>query len=187
MRLFLAVPLPETLLRALSEVARDLRATLPGWRWARVEGIHLTLRFLGEVPEEALASQSSAWRSVVRVHPPMHLEAGGVGTFPSRRHPRVLWVGLRETANPGALAALAAALEDEARRLGFAPERRGFTPHLTLARAAAPAAAAPAPDRVATLGRFQATSVALFRSELGPGGARYTALESYPLEREAAR
>lgn len=187
MRLFLAIPLPAPLVAAISEVERRLRPALPGWRWVRPEGVHLTLRFLGEVPEADVDRQRQAWRAAASGVPGFRVEVGGIGVFPSERRPRVLWIGVREASPGRRLPDLAAAVETAAVGLGFPGEEHPFQPHLTLARAApAGRPRAPAPDAVEALGAFDADRLQLYRSELGPGGARYTVIGAFDLGESAA-
>ena len=182
MRLFLAIELPAEVTDALRAARLALEPRCRTWRWVRAEGVHLTLRFLGEVVPEDDAGQRAAWRAAAAMHGPLRFRLGAVGTFPGGRRPRVLWVGVGDERPPSGLAALAEELERAARRLGFEPETRGFHPHLTLARAARGGRGEPPPDGFAVDPvEVGATVVSLMRSELGRGGACYTALERYPL------
>jgi 2'-5' RNA ligase len=182
MRLFLAIDLPAPVRSAVAEVGERLRGNCPGWRWVRPEGIHLTLRFLGEVAPADDARQRETWRRAVAAHPCFRFHVGGLGVFPGGTRPKVLWVGLEETSASRVLAPLAAALESAARDLGFEAEERPFRAHLTLARAAIEARpVAPPPGVAAIATDVLAEEVVLFRSELGPGGARYSRLEAFPL------
>ena len=88
MRLFLAVDLPDSLRRGLGELQARLRANLTGWRWVRPEGIHLTVRFLGEVAEEEDARQRTAWRFAAAACPRVRFRVGGTGVCPPRGAPR---------------------------------------------------------------------------------------------------
>jgi len=182
-RLFLAVDLPPAVRAALGALQSRLRARCGGWRWVRPEGMHLTLRFLGEVPPDLDAASRNAWREAVRPFPPFRFGLEGLGRFPAGGRPRVLWVGVREARDEAVLPGLAESLERAARDCGFAPEGRAFSPHLTLARAARDARAEWPRDSVAGIGEtVDVQSVVLFRSELHPAGARYTALEAFTLE-----
>lgn len=180
MRLFLALELPDALRRVLAELQDTLRRSEQGWRWVRSEGLHVTLRFLGEVAPERLPALSCLWSAAAADAAAAEIEVGELGTFPPRGRPRVLWVGLRDRSG-GNLADLAGALERAARTAGFLPEERAFAPHLTLARAASGAAPPRPTANVGELGTFLAHEVTLFRSVPGRGGAAYTALERYPL------
>lgn len=182
MRLFLALGLPAAIRESLAGAQRVLRSSCTGWRWVRPEGIHLTLRFLGEVSAADDAAQRPSWRRAASRSGPLRLRVAGTGVFPSVRRPRVLWVGVEEIDPGGRLEALAGALEAAARDAGFKAETRNFRPHLTLARAARGGRpTAPAPESVGWIGEAAIGDLVLFRSELRPQGARYTALERFPL------
>ena len=183
MRLFLAIDLPEALRRDLAEIRTELEPRCPGWRWVRPEGIHLTLRFLGEVERERDAHSRESWSRVCAASGKARFRLGGLGVFPGPSRPRVLWVAVNE--EPGSasrLESLAHGLEEAARELGFAREARPFRPHLTLARAARvgrPTLPPPASRGEGAL--VEAGEIVLFRSELAPAGARYTRLAAFPL------
>jgi 2'-5' RNA ligase len=182
MRQFLAARLPGRLDSGVAALQRRIGAELRGWRWVRPEGIHLTLRFLGDVDDSRDARARAVWREVIAGCAPFGLRLTDLGRFPPRGRPRVLWVGVEETDPGGALATLAERLESAARELGFDPESRPFRPHLTLARGGRPGI----PSDPAALGirgsaEGRVREVVLYRSDLLPTGARYTALEAYPL------
>lgn len=182
MRLFLALDLPPGLRTDIERLVTGLRTSLQGWRWIRSGGVHLTLRFLGEVSEEALPALSPRWRAAAAGAGPVRLEVGPLGTFPSERAPRVLWLGARDTGEVDRLGPLAAALEEAARQEGFAPEVRGFCPHLTLARAAGRSKPTLPPlEPVVVSEPAEVRAVTLFRSVLGRGGAVHMPLEAYSL------
>lgn len=186
MRLFLALDLPREVREAIGRARRDLEPVLPGWRWTRAEGVHVTVRFLGEVNPSRLPELSPRWeRAALEAMGPIALDVSGLGAFPSTRRPRVLWVGVAEAPERGRLRALAAAVEREARAAGFAPEDRAFRAHATLARAVEGMGTAP-PDGGFPFGRALVESLTLFRSDLAPGGARYTPIETFPLGGAAA-
>ncbi len=187
LRLFVAVELGEEALRALASLQDALRRRgLDGLRWVRPEGVHLTLKFLGETPAERVPAIQEALGEAVSGTPPHVLRLNGLGTFGSRRSPRVLWVGLEGDLED--LRRLQGRVEAALARLGFPREDRAFSPHLTLARvrpenAAAlsePIAraieAAPAPEA-----SIAVRDVVLMRSTLGPGGAVYDRLAAFPL------
>jgi 2'-5' RNA ligase len=181
-RLFLAAELPVAVRQQLVEVRDALAGALRGWRWVRPEGIHLTLRFLGEVDEARELGARSAWRDAVASVPRFRVRLAGPGCFPGRGVARVLWVGIEETEPGDALATLAARIERAARTLGWRAEARGFHPHLTLARRARGARTdepPTAPAEVAAAGWVR--EVILFRSRLERGGASYTALDRFHL------
>ena len=188
MRCFVAVALPETVRASLEGVQAALRKSFAGARWVRPEGIHLTLRFLGEIDEALVNAVGSDLRVLaMRSGPPFSLAVGGVGFFPQRASPRVVWVGLRNPADdPGALARLAAlqaSIEETARRAGLSPETRAFHPHLTLARLdeRGPRSFSDPGNLGEDLGRLPVASVRLMRSVLKPSGAVYDVLQEHSL------
>jgi RNA 2',3'-cyclic 3'-phosphodiesterase len=180
MRAFVAIDLPESLHAALAEAQRSFRSCCPDARWTRPEGIHLTLKFLGQISD---AQVKQAAEALARIGPfePFSIEVKGFGFFPKATRPRVFWAGV---AAPASLAELAERVEDHLARLGFAREDRPFSPHLTLARFPTPrpqtsleAAAARAPT---SLGRFEASEFYLFESKLSPLGAQYRKVWHFP-------
>ena len=187
LRLFVAIDLPEDVREALRRLQTDLRRDdLPGLRWTRPEGVHLTLKFLGETPATSLAAIEGALARAVRGVPAFRLALGAPGTFGGRRGPRVLWVDVEGELQP--LLRLQAAVERELAAVGFAPEERKFSPHLTLARVPQP----PPPGLAERLsraltavatpqGEFRATELLLMRSRLQPGGAVYSRVAAFPL------
>ena len=160
--------------------------SLDGLGWVRPEGIHLTLRFLGDIAEERVEALGTMLQDVAAGVTPFALDARGIGAFPDPRAPRVIWLGLQGT--PEATAALRrmqAKIEDGVAGLGFPRESRAFTAHLTLARvrdrksgAALAKVLEANHDRV--VGGFTAASVGLIKSELRPTGAVYTTLVEVP-------
>ena len=182
MRLFLAVELPERIQEQLGEVRRRYEKALPGWRWMGSEGIHLTLRFLGEVRPEDDLLQRGVWRRAAASCRPVGLRIGGLGVFPPKGPVRILWAGVWESSPAGGLRALASAMEEAARAAGFTPESRPFRPHLTLARAARGRRPRRPPEEAGgELGEMEAVEIALFQSRLSTAGASCTRLEAFPL------
>jgi len=184
MRLFVAAALSPEVRRGLEEAQQELRSAAAAVRWVRVEGIHLTLRFLGDVDEGKRAPLVAALKAVRG----QAFEAAvrGIGFFPNPRRPRVVWAGVEEPT--GRLAALQRGVEEAVVRLGFEPEERGeFHPHLTLGRLGDPkrtgrlGEAAQAMEK-REFGAFRVPAFQLFRSELRPDGARYSVLDTFPLE-----
>lgn len=177
MRLFVAVDLPD----AVKNQLEALRAPVPGARWVRRDQMHLTLFFIGET--ERAADVQAALQSVRGA--PFDLLLNGVGRFPpgSRRPPRVLWAGF--TPQP-ALLALQTQVAAALTALGFPPEDRPYSPHLTLARVKAEDALPAAERFLAAHAGFRAGPVrveafTLYASDLTPRGARYTPQARYPL------
>lgn len=178
MRLFIAVEAAgidlAPLAGALAAASRHAKVVGP-------ESQHITLKFLGETREDLLGRITGVMEAAAAPATPFTIEFAGAGAFPSPHRPRVVWVGVREEAGrEGTLAALASALERGLEPLGFRPEGRGFTPHLTVARVKGPPAAgsamAPAIQRFrdTSFGIITVREVLLKESHLSPDGARYT-------------
>jgi 2'-5' RNA ligase len=180
-RSFLAVLLPEPVRGAIDEVAGILRQAGAPVAWVRAENLHLTLRFLGAVDEARLGCAREALEAVAEQAPPFAVVLGGLGGFPSRRAPRVVWVGVE--AGGSALGALHARIEAALERCGFAREGRPFQGHVTLGRARDPRGAPALAEALAAaaaqgprFGEVPVEAVCLMRSDLHPTGARYTVL-----------
>ncbi|MCH7836410.1 MAG: RNA 2',3'-cyclic phosphodiesterase [Chloroflexi bacterium] len=187
LRLFVAVDLPEDVREALHRLQSDLRQQeLSGLRWVRPEGVHLTLKFLGETPAERVPAIEGALATALLGTEPFRLALGEPGTFGGRRGPRVVWLDI--TGDVQRLRGLQAAVERAMVGVGFAPEERQYSPHLTLARVPQPprpgtaervsrALEAVEPPRV----EFEVREIVLIRSRLQPGGAEYERLAGFPL------
>jgi 2'-5' RNA ligase len=187
MRLFVAIDIPDSVRSALAATSLQLRKLCPAVRWARIEGAHVTLKFIGEVQPERLAQIQLALRGVSGVAP-VDLQFTGLGFFPNLHHPRVLWAGVSATP---ALRALALSVGTALEPLGIASDTRGFTPHITLARINSPKGLDTLRDAVAreshtTFGKSSAREFHLYRSVLKPGGAEYTRLSTYEISGEPA-
>jgi RNA 2',3'-cyclic 3'-phosphodiesterase len=193
-RIFAALELPPELQRQLAQLQKDLKAAAPPRcvRWVRPEGIHLTLKFYGEVAEERLPDIQAGLARAAGATSPMALTGEGVGVFPNAARPTVVWAGVSGALAP--LQQLQAAVEDEAVRLGFKPEGHAYQPHLTLGRVndgVGPADIrrlmdALGPARARHFGEFTPGSLSLMKSELGAGGSVYSRLSAValgPLER----
>jgi RNA 2',3'-cyclic 3'-phosphodiesterase len=188
-RSFVAIELSDAARQALAARQRDLKAAIPPQtvRWTIPDSIHLTLQFLGDVPLEKIPAITSALRDACAGTAPFAFELIGLGVFPDRRRPRIVWVGVREPS--GTLAALHGRVGQALAALGFPPEERAFTPHLTIGRAArdaAPRDLAAAGEHVARLdvgliARIPVGHIALMKSDLRPTGALYTAQATFPL------
>ena len=180
MRLFVAIDLPEAIRASLAEVMTRLKPAAPTMRWVHPEGIHLTLKFIGEVPEPRAAEIRRALGGVKEMAP-AEIKVAGTGFFPNDKHARVFWIGVEANA---VLGELAAAIETELEVLGIRREERPFHPHLTFGRFREPENPQHLKDALASagrieLGRFRAGEFFLFQSHLSPKGAEYTKLERY--------
>jgi 2'-5' RNA ligase len=177
-RSFVALELEAPLRAALGELQQRLRPTLGGIRLLRPDGIHLTLRFLGQASAAQVQALGPPLAAVARGCPALEAHVKGIGTFPERGSPRVLWVGVEL---PPAALDLQRACERAARDAGFEPEPRPFRAHLTLGRWRDRAVRPALPET--DLGPTRLDSLLLFRSETAPGGAVYTPLARFALGR----
>ena len=129
-RSFIAVEIDSKTIQNISDAIDQLKARVPGVRWAPVNNLHVTLKFLGDIEETKIDFIAEALREHLQPFSPFTISAKGLGVFPEVRRPHVLWVGL----GGAQLAALASAVEKGLEPLGFSPEKRPFQPHLTIAR-----------------------------------------------------
>jgi len=188
-RLFIAIPLPDAVIATLEEAQRMLKKAVPQRTvtWVAPHNIHLTLKFLGEVPVIQRDAISQALSRVAEQHSTFALNTAGLGCFPSNRNPRVVWVGL--SGDEEALRLLWDSVERAIAPLGYPTENRPFSPHLTLGRVRRDVLRADAQRLGAAVCEvtpprevlWSVTELTLFRSELKPGGADYTKLHNAPL------
>jgi RNA 2',3'-cyclic 3'-phosphodiesterase len=191
MRLFVALELPGDVRAALIDLIAQLKPFCPGASWARTEGMHVTLKFIGHAIGGADAEKFGTARTAfatVKSAAPVDIRYRGIGFFPDARHPRVMWCGIEASAN---LATLAADIERSLEPLGIPREERAFVPHLTLARFKSPqgvsALAKKSEEFVRRdFGSSRETEFHLFESKLKPGGAEYCRIESFSFVRTAA-
>ncbi len=180
-RLFVAVPLPEDTAAAIVSIVDAVRGqTLPPGmrdvRWVRLDGLHLTLRFLGPTADERIEATADAVHAVAAGSPPLRLAIAGSGTFPAGPRPRTLWLGLAEGAD--AMSRLSDRVSAALVGAGWPPDDRPFRPHLTLARsdgiAAGPLVAARLAAAIADRSIVaEIDRIGLFESVTGGGPARY--------------
>lgn len=181
MRLFVALEIPSEVRKNLSAMVEKLRAISKEPRWVRPENLHVTLKFLGEVPETKLDAVRTGLRQI-RSEQPITLEFRGLGFFPHEKHPRVFWAGIEASTN---LMKLAEDIEGAMEKRGFLREQRVFSPHLTLARFERPGVpeklrSAIAQNAQREFGVLRTSEFHLIQSRLKPSGAEYTTLASFP-------
>lgn len=189
-RTFIAIELDESIKDELTKLQERLKGETPrgSVRWVRSGGIHLTLKFLGDVPADQIEKITTALQRSCQGVSPFSLSCGGLGCFPNPRRPRVVWVGIQE--ETGTLVQLKKAIEENVAPLGYPTEKRKFSPHLTLGRVQRRASSG---DRgqlgelveaseIGILGQMEVRSVSLIRSDLRPSGAVYTRLAEVELK-----
>ncbi len=183
-RSFLALDPPEDVLREVGAVQGRLRKLIEGEiRWVRPEGIHLTLKFFGDVSGGDVANIAAVVEKAAAGERPFSLAIGGAGVFPDPHRPRVLWLGMNGDVER--LLAFQKGLEQTLHGIGIPREERPFRPHLTLGRIKTSRgliglAGALEKGEEYTAGRFVASGLSLIQSELTPKGAVYTKLKWFP-------
>lgn len=195
MRIFIALDIPAEVRARLTDYMEKARALAPEARWARVEGLHVTLKFVGEVSEVRMQEIKAALASVKTA--PFAVRFAGVGFFPNAKAARVFWAGVD---GGDELSRLASAVDAALEKLGIAREDKPYHPHLTLARASArplrelqalltdppplphhaqnPRASGAPPQ----FGTMTAREFFLYLSQPQKGGSKYTKLERFELE-----
>jgi RNA 2',3'-cyclic 3'-phosphodiesterase len=181
MRLFTGLELPGEVVGNLEELLRRLKPVAP-LHWSPPANLHVTTKFIGEWPEEKLSALIDGLRTLPG-RPPLPVRIRNVGFFPNPHSPRVFWCGVDA---PG-LPALASDTDRATAALGIEPERKPYSPHLTLARIKETSDLQPLRKVIAGLesldfGSFAARSFFLYQSTLRPTGSVYTKLAEFPLE-----
>lgn len=186
MRIFIALDIPAEIRERLSQFLDRVRIYAPDARWARIESLHVTLKFIGEVSDAKVQEIKTALTQVKSK--PFEVEFKDMGFFPTPKSARVFWAGVHA---PDSLKDLAAAIEAVVEKAGIPREKRAYQAHLTLARAPEGGAsrhcfrllqerlsAEPAPQ----FGTMTAQEVFLYQSQIMRGGARYTKLQRFALQ-----
>lgn len=187
MRLFVALELPPEVRQAAALVCRELKSSGADVKWVKPESMHLTLKFLGETPEDQVAEVKSALEEACAGKAALDLTIKGCGSFPGQKKPQVVWLGLDGQIDE--LRDLAGAIEARLELLGFPSERRSFKAHLTLGRmrrgprrggnragSVAPLVRAIAANKDYQGPAFRADNVVLMKSTLTPAGPIYESL-----------
>ena len=187
-RSFIAIELPDELKLELSQLEAQLKLGEPsGVKWVDPQGIHLTLKFLGNVAVNRLGDITGAMEAAVQGIPPFRLEVKELGVFPNLRRVQVAWVGISGEVDK--IGKIQKRIESNLAPLGFAPESRSFTPHLTLARLRNQAS----PDERQKFGQLiagikfraahpiEVNAISLMRSQLTREGAIYSRISSVGL------
>ena len=180
MRVFIAIDLPSPIRESLGQIQRELKSLTDSVKWVAPESIHITLKFIGEIPEKRIddinvALRGFSWKAFT-------VKVRGVGFFPGTRSPRVFWAGMEAPTMKG----LTEKLDTRMERLGFDKEKRAFRPHITLARAkdnridsSLVLGATEYEDH--NFGSFSVDRMFLFKSTLKPTGAVYEKVKEYLL------
>ena len=187
-RLFVACEVPDEVKQAIGEVIETLRGRSGNAvRWIRPEGVHVTLKFLGEVPVKQLPAIKLAIQEATVGHSPFELEFSSIGTFGGREGLRIMWVGI--AGDVLRLEALVRAVNAALAVVGFEPERRPFRPHLTLGRVRDEISTRQRAEIEVAVGKmdvppsaWRTPQVSLMRSRLTAQGAFYDVIATFPLK-----
>jgi 2'-5' RNA ligase len=187
-RSFLAFELPLEIKNVVARVSEELRQSTLNEKWVKVDNIHLTLVFMGNIETEDIPAIARGVKEVCQAFGPFDLSLKGIGCFPNRRNPRVLWLGLDGDLEP--MSDFRDALQGHLTGFGIKEEKRKFKPHLTLGRFRKPKKMDSNEDQL--LSRYEDLSssvcslreLILFKSDLKPTGAVYTKVEAWPLTGE---
>jgi 2'-5' RNA ligase len=179
-RTFLALPLESTVRRELVRYQEVCAKMITSVKWVEEENLHLTLKFLGEVPQEQLTRIKSAAGKVAAAFPALNLSLGRPGAFPNFGRARVLWVGLADQGDK--LRLLVRQLEEELALLGFPREEKEFVAHLTLGRLREPARVVLPPFSGEGM-PVRMSKIVFYRSILTPRGPLYQALSELELSK----
>ena len=184
-RIFCAVELPERVRARLRDHIQRLRKDVPevAASWSRVENIHLTVKFFGNVTLDQVETISAAASRTVKEYSAFQIGVGNTGVFPRPSRPQVLWIGVDDPS--GKLLALQQRFENECAAKGFPKEGRAFRPHLTIARLRKPEGARRLAEAHLSM-QFESIPVTLtelivFRSELSSKGSKYTPISRHQL------
>jgi len=188
LRSFIAVEIPAEIHCTILGNTASLQKTLakPLVRWVEAQNLHLTLKFLGDISPEARDQLNGALKVEIINQRSFNMSVAGLGMFPNPQRPRIIWIGLEA---PSALATLQHSVDSFATRMGYNPEERPFSAHLTIGRVGQSVtptdrmkiSAAIKTMTVGNLGMFHVEAVCIFKSDLRPGGPVYTPLYTLPL------
>jgi 2'-5' RNA ligase len=184
-RTFAAVELPGSVRDRIQQHINQLKSKVPECNpsWTRVDNIHLTIKFFGNVETHKISNINEAASRAITNFTRFKIVIGGTGAFPKPGQPRVLWIGIEDPEDQ--LAALQRSFESECAAVGFPKEERTFRPHLTIARIRKPEGARRLAEVNNELGfewmEWTVNELVVFRSELSSQGSKYTALSHYQL------
>lgn len=183
-RTFICLELPREIKAGIAELQDDLKSVGRGVRWSRPDGIHLTLKFLGDIKSNMIENIAEQVAAACKACSPFSIEIAQTGAFPNFRRPRVFWLGVHE--KTGNLSGLKKSIDNRLQEIGFPKESRAFSPHLTIGRIKSS-------DDVDVICRafqkayfepmsFDADEVIVMQSRLRPTGSAYTPLRIIKLE-----
>jgi len=184
LRCFISIELPDDIKQGISGFISKLKEIDKDIKWVKGENLHLTLKFLGEIEEQILPEIKDRLLNISKRHSPFDLRLKGIGAFPSIKRPRVIWIGIEDSAS---LINLQSEVEASMSELGFQKENR-FEPHLTIGRLRG---SGPSDALIKGLsfempkefGLFRVESIYIMKSELSPKGPDYYKIVEIPLKK----
>lgn len=183
MRTFIAIELPERIKKKIEELQALLKKTNAFVSWVKPENIHVTLKFLGEVPEDKINEVFSATGKALEGSKKFTMSLKGMGVFPDFRRPRVIWIGAGSGEKE--LCNLANKIEEEMEKMGFPKEERKFSAHFTIGRVKSPKNIDSLMELVKSTDfsteEIEVNEVVVMKSQLHPAGAIYTPLKKMTL------
>lgn len=185
MRTFVAIDLDPEIKKNISQFIQKLESHNPSVRWIKNQGMHLTLKFIGEITDDKARDIRSVLMDLSLRYERFPLKLVGTGTFPPRsRHPRILWVGIEESQK---LTSVQNEVESMLDKLSITREKRRFHPHLTLGRLRSSTNIAPvleelSKNKVTEFGSMEVEEITFFKSTLKPSGADYSVLAKIQLK-----
>jgi RNA 2',3'-cyclic 3'-phosphodiesterase len=176
LRLFIAIPTPQPVLPLLANTRDTLRDSRADVKWEPTDKLHCTVKFLGDTKEDLVQNIVSSLTQIGSATPPFNIRYTGLGCFPNRRDPRIIWAGIADSSEQ--LKRLFGEIDDAMTRLGFEREQRAFHPHVTLGRVKGSRRISELLDTMETLNfdhpPVMIKEIELVKSTLKPGGSEYS-------------
>ncbi|MCE5195427.1 MAG: RNA 2',3'-cyclic phosphodiesterase [Nitrospiraceae bacterium] len=178
LRCFIAIELPDSIKENISIYIQKLKEIKTDVKWVSEKNLHVTLKFLGNVPERMIQDINNKLLAIGRLHDKFHLYIQGAGIFPNTKQPRVIWLGLKDSGN---VVNLQQDIEDGMSELGFKKDGREFKPHLTIGRVKSFKNIGSLIKELTTLkevdfGKIEVKNISLMKSELKQAGAEHSKL-----------
>lgn len=185
LRCFVSVEFPESLKQEIGRASEPLKRSGADVKWVSPGNLHITLKFLGHTEEAQVQEIITALQKKIAPYNPFYITITGIGCFPEKRHPRIIWAGVEDSA---LLRSLQQDVEDEMAGLGYPREKRAFSPHLTIGRMRSQRKASEIVKRLEeyralNIGAMEINEVSLMKSALKPSGAEYSTVAEISLRR----
>lgn len=185
-RSFISINLNETLKKEINNLLMDLKTHNFDVKWVPVENLHVTLKFLGHITDETVEKVKKKLYNIASSFKPFRLRFNGMGFFPDRKRPRVIWIGISDS---DILKILQETIDKRLTEIGFEREERGFSPHLTIGRIRSLRDREKLIGLIDTIkdwkfGSIDVDRVYLMKSDLRPGGAQYSVISEFLMKRD---